>query len=110
MPPNAVVEQRSGEVDESSLRAVHEPLAVDEVLTLKVSLRPRTKGPASWRAAVRVARSRYFPRTERGKSIEVFALTLLVADLMPRLVAVFREDVDLVLDLALRCVTTPSLT
>ena len=47
-------------------------------------------------------RTCYFPRTERGKLIEVFALTLLVADLMPRLVVVFREDVDLVLDLALR--------
>jgi hypothetical protein len=47
-------------------------------------------------------RTRYFPRTERAKLIEVFALTLLVADLMPRLVVVFREDVDLVLDLALR--------
>lgn len=55
-------------------------------------------------------RTRYLPRTERGKLIEVFALTLLVADLMPRLVVVFREDVDLVLDLVLRCVTTPSLT
>jgi hypothetical protein len=29
--------------------------------------------------------------------IEVFALTLLVADLMPRLVVAFREDVDLAL-------------
>jgi hypothetical protein len=34
--------------------------------------------------------------------IEVFALTLLVADLMPRLVVVFREDVDFVLDLDVR--------
>jgi len=33
--------------------------------------------------------------------IEVFALTLLVADLMPRLVVVFRDAVDFVLDLDL---------
>jgi hypothetical protein len=47
-------------------------------------------------------RTRYFPRTERGKLIDVFALTLLVAALMPRLVVVLREEVDFVLDLALR--------
>ena len=55
-------------------------------------------------------RTRYFPRTERGKLIDVFALTLLVAALMPRLVVAFREDADLVLGLGLRWVTTPSLT
>ena len=47
-------------------------------------------------------RRRYFPRTEREKLIDVFALTLLVAALMPRVAVVLREEVDLVLDLALR--------
>ena len=47
-------------------------------------------------------RTRYFPRTEREKLIDVFAVTLLVAALMPRLAVVLREEVDLLFDLALR--------
>ncbi|HUZ82297.1 MAG TPA: hypothetical protein VMU73_08625 [Gaiellaceae bacterium] len=47
-------------------------------------------------------RTRYFPRTERGKLIDVFALTLLVAALMPLLAVVLREEADLLFDLALR--------
>src|SRR5579884_1883367 len=38
MPPDVITEQRRGEIDQSSLGAVQEPLDIDEVLTLNSRL------------------------------------------------------------------------
>jgi hypothetical protein len=48
-----------------------------------------------------LGRTRYLPRTEREKLIEVFALTLLAAARIPRLVLDLLEELDFVPDFGL---------